>query len=475
MSTLFCPTSVKSEECHAIEGWSAKSSFQVIKEERDGHYICSISGYIGKDPLISDEGAWNCRLESSSYQHDQEYFDVVLLRPAKVSTTIDHKVERADRGSNAEMFVTDVAEISCTAEDALPKPKIQWLLNNNIIDFNSNVFSDRFRLIESEGPSQRQQDSWYQVQKISYIADSRDNDKVLQCQVEQVDDQGDIARQSNGNAKYTLFIKSIPPLDAMAIGSISGVIIILILALLLLGFAWHTRRWCFASPKPIVVRMDMEEGGAGGFDVGSGEYIPLLPLKDDQVNQVTKYQTHLIMLANRLAENPDSKDTADQTNSLARETANLMKNMASHEENILVKNRFLDAAKGLTDSVGELLTASEHCSARPGDGQARHLCQGAAHQVHTQAAESVTIVKTILILRQLEAAARQAVAAAKHSLELTKDINIPKDLSDLITQLNVVTQVLEERIENFAESPSLADSQSYLVIASKRFLPPAEK
>ena len=207
MSTLFCPTSVKSEECHAIEGWSAKSSFQVIKEERDGHYICSISGYIGKDPLISDEGAWNCRLESSSYQHDQEYFDVVLLRPAKVSTTIDHKVERADRGSNAEMFVTDVAEISCTAEDALPKPKIQWLLNNNIIDFNSNVFSDRFRLIESEGPSQRQQDSWYQVQKISYIADSRDNDKVLQCQVEQVDDQGDIARQSNGNAKYTLFIK----------------------------------------------------------------------------------------------------------------------------------------------------------------------------------------------------------------------------------------------------------------------------
>ena len=73
---------------------------------------------------------------------------------------------------------------------------------------------------------------------------------------------------------------------------------------------------------------------------------------------------------------------------------------------------------------------------------------------------------------------RQAVAAAKHSLELAKDINSPKDLSDLsdlITQLNVVTQVLEERIENFAESPSLADSQSYLVIASKRFLPPAEK
>merc|ERR1719336_2124508 len=168
------------------------------------------------------------------------------------------------------------------------------------------------------------------------------------------------------------------------VGTISGIIIILILAFLLLGFAWYTRRWCFAEPKPLVVREWDGTWRTDGTDVGTGCRIPLLDrqrddLKDDQVSKVTKYQTDLIILANRLVDNPDSRDTADQTESLARETADLMKNMASREENQLVKNRFLDAAKGLTESVGELITASENYSAQPADGQARHLCHGAAH------------------------------------------------------------------------------------------------
>ena len=186
---MFC--SIKSEECHGIEGWSAKSSFQVIKEQRDGHYVCSISGYVGKDEMISDEGTWNCRLESSTYQHDQEYFEVVLARPAKVSTTIDHK--------------TDVAEVRCKADCALPQPKIQWLLNNNIIDFNSAEFSDRFQLVDTEGPSQRTTDSWYQEQTIRYTADMRDNENVLKCQVEQVDDQGNLSIQS---INYKISVKT---------------------------------------------------------------------------------------------------------------------------------------------------------------------------------------------------------------------------------------------------------------------------
>ena len=105
------------------------------------------------------------------------------------------------------MYDTDVAEITCTAEDGLPQPKIQWFLNNNLIDFDSNEFRDRFKLLDNEGPSQRSEDSWYQVQRISYTADRRDSEKVLQCQAEQVDDQGDIAWQTNEDAKYTLFIK----------------------------------------------------------------------------------------------------------------------------------------------------------------------------------------------------------------------------------------------------------------------------
>ena len=105
------------------------------------------------------------------------------------------------------MYVTDVAEVSCKADDALPKPKIQWLLNNNIIDFNSAEFRDRFQLVDNEGPSQRTTDIWYQEQKIRYTADRRDNENVLKCQVEQVDDQGTVSLQSNSNSKYTLYIK----------------------------------------------------------------------------------------------------------------------------------------------------------------------------------------------------------------------------------------------------------------------------
>ena len=47
-----------------------------------------------------------------------------------------------------------------------------------------------------------------------------------------------------------------------------------------------------------------------------------------------------------------------KTDELSRATANLLRSMASTEEGS-VKNRLLDAAKGLTDSVGVLLTESD--------------------------------------------------------------------------------------------------------------------
>ena len=64
--------------------------------------------------------------------------------------------------------------------------------------------------------------------------------------------------------------------------------------------------------------------------------------------------------------------------------------------------------------------------------------------------------------------------ASRHSMELTRDKHNLTDLNDLTTQLSVVTQILEEKLQDFAESPSSADSQSYLLIASRRFLSPAE-
>ena len=202
---------MKSEECSQIDGWSAKSNFQVIKEEKNGLYICSISGYIGKDPQINDEGTWTCRmeeLESTSFEHDLQYFNVTLLRPARVSTSIDHTVEGGDRQSSAsaEMFETDEAEITCTAEEGLPQPKILWFLNNNLIEFDAQEFRDRFKILNTEGPTNNRH-GWYQQQRIRYTANKKDNEEILQCKVEQVDDQGSIVTTSNNEAKYRLYIK----------------------------------------------------------------------------------------------------------------------------------------------------------------------------------------------------------------------------------------------------------------------------
>ena len=36
------------------------------------------------------------------------------------------------------------------------------------------------------------------------------------------------------------------------VGTIIGLVVLLLLALLLLGFAWHSRRWCFAVPVTIL-------------------------------------------------------------------------------------------------------------------------------------------------------------------------------------------------------------------------------
>ena len=204
---------MKSEECSQIDGWSAKSNFQVIKEEKNGLYICSISGYIGKDPQINDEGTWTCRmeeLESTSFEHDLQYFNVTLLRPARVSTSIDHTVEAGDRQSSAsaEMFETEQAEITCTAQEGLPQPKILWFLNNNLIEFEAREFSDRFQILSTEGPTyNRNRNSWYQQQRIRYTANKKDNEEILQCKVEQVDDQGSVVTTSNNEAKYRLYIK----------------------------------------------------------------------------------------------------------------------------------------------------------------------------------------------------------------------------------------------------------------------------
>ena len=348
--------------------------------------------------------------------------------------------------------------------------------------------------MSNEGPREDQEDSWSHTQRISYKAALSDAGEFLHCYSEQTDDQGSVTRHTGEGeaARFYLSVKMTPvtgaAVSASAIGAIIGFILLLVLLILLLAFAWHTRRWCFAKPDTVVVRTeDPEKARPEMYSYGTlthmDETSRLLEHadmqteamdSDDPITRVTKYQTNLIMLADKLAQTPDSKKIASKTDELARATANLLKNMANTEEGS-VKNRFLNAARGLTDSVGVLLTESDRSAANPADDSIRSAAGSALQQVKTESAEALVLVRTILLLRQLEQAARAAVEAASTSMNVAREATNDNDLSEVVNSLDVVAKVLEEKIENFSDKPSSADTQSYLLIGAKRFLGPSNK
>ena len=317
-------------------------------------------------------------------------------------------------------------------------------------------------MISNEGPTEDSIGSWSQTQRIKYVANLDDNGEILQCLVKQEDDQGDVnTYSSDEQARIFLSVKKVlePPraLSMGIVGAIVGVIIAIILAFLFLAFAWHTRRWCFATPITILGpdnEKSMHIGTLNEKERLLGNSIDI-QTDDDPIKKITKYQTHLIMLGDKLMETPESEKYTRQTNSLAKETAKLLKNMADNENDEHIKNRFLLAAKGLTDTVGVLLSESK-CAAEPGDDHVRYAADTALQQVKNQSAESVILVRTILLLRQLEEAARDAVEAAKASIKVTKDAsNANDDLSEDIVALDVVSKVLDEKIENFSSKGRL--------------------
>ena len=362
--------------------------------------------------------------------------------------------------------------------------------------FSSPAFRDRFQILRDEGPQEDRAGSWSHTQSIRYVADLRDAGEFLHCYAEQTDDQGGVTRHTGPGeaARFYLSVKMTPVtggvVSASAIGAIVGVILLLALLLLLLAFAWHTRRWCFAKPDTVVVRTeDPEKPRPDMYSYGTLTYMDLNETSkllehadmqteamdsDDPITRVTKYQTNLIMLADKLAQTPDSKKIASKTDELARATANLLRNMANTEEGD-VKNRFLSAARGLTDSVGVLLTESDRSAATPADDTIRAAAGSALQQVKTESAEALVLVRTILLLRQLEQAARAAMEAASKSLNVAREATNDNELSEVVNSLDVVSRVLEEKVENFSDTPSSADSQSYLLIGAKRFLGPSNK
>ena len=163
----------------------------------------------------------------------------------------------AKRSSEAEIYDTEEIEITCTAQDGLPEPNIQWFLNTKHIDFKSNEFKNKFEIIDEDGPKEQSPGKHFHMQKLKYLASIQDNGKFIQCRALQVDDEDHENWAYSEKSKFQLYIKAVPLPDppvvtGAMIGSIVGVIIILILLFLLLAFAWHTRRWCFAVPVVVM-------------------------------------------------------------------------------------------------------------------------------------------------------------------------------------------------------------------------------
>ena len=58
---------------------------------------------------------------------------------------------------------------------------------------------------------------------------------------------------------------------------------------------------------------------------------------DDPVTKVTKYQTQIIMVTDKLVENPESTKASGQVDLVGQATANLLKSMASSEDDQNIK------------------------------------------------------------------------------------------------------------------------------------------
>ena len=96
--------------------------------------------------------------------------------------------------------------------------------------------------------------------------------------------------------------------------------------------------------------------------------------------------------------------------------------------------------------------------------------------VKTNAAQSANIVKTTFLMKELENAAKAALAAAMESIEVAeKTCPDDENLINDCKAATVVAKVLEEKIDCFANNPSSSEAQSYLLIACKRFLDPTNR
>ena len=85
--------------------------------------------------------------------------------------------------------------------------------------------------------------------------------------------------------------------------------------------------------------------------------------------------------------------------------------------------------------------------------------------VKTNTAQSVNIVRTNFLMKELEKTARDALAAANRSVEQVEEA-CPEnaELLEDIRLCKAVAVVLDEKLANFSKKPASAEFQSYLLI-----------
>ena len=386
----------------------------------------------------------------------------------------------------------DTMEMTCKADRAFPSPTISWYLGpSNLVNFNSPEFKDAFELIKEDGPSSTGT-TFSSSQTVRYTARRKDNQISIYCEANQVDDESN-EEKTPSSQKFTLYVRPAPlppqaPVNAAMIGSIIGFIIILLLAILLLLLAWKTKKFCFKESEKYVVKEPIYEPPmCPGCRDTTGllkEHLHTCEMStqqdgpDDQVNKITKYQTEIILVSDKLMGNPSSEKHKEDFGLLTQNLESLMRGMAGNETDDGLKNRFLMAAQGLTSSMDALLGAAEKTAANPHNEAERRQAREAGEEMKSTVTQSVNTVRRIHAMKDLQRMAEAAISATKETQDVATEVteNDPAShdsLTEACGEAAHATSILEQALNYYIQNPTSARAQTNLLLASKGFLQPA--
>ena len=140
------------------------------------------------------------------------------------------------------------------------------------------------------------------------------------------------------------------------------------------------------------------------------------------MNKVTKYQTEIILVSDKLVGNPTSEKHKEDFGLLTQNLESLMRGMADSETDDGLKNRFLMAAQGLTTSMDALLGAAEKTGANPHSEAERRKAREAGEEMKSTVTQSVNTVRRIHAMRDLQRMPEVAISATKETNDVATEV-----------------------------------------------------